>query len=254
MNLKTFLLAGTILAATVCSASAQIPQAADTTLQAPMATPRDLFEPLNRTMFGFNSVVVDHIVNPVAWVLGKVTPPIVQRIGANMYENISEPEFVFTNLLAGHFKDAAVSVGRFGVNSTVGLAGAFDAATPIGLVRRNTEVSEAMCKVGIPPGPYMVLPLIGPTNMMSGGLLGGLLAAEWYALSLVSAALAAADAVFDVSVSVASLRHVRDIPEDQHPDHYALQQQEFWDYVKAGCGPAESTKTIAASGQQASHN
>jgi phospholipid-binding lipoprotein MlaA len=213
-----------------------------------IATPRDVLEPLNRLMFGFNALVVDDLVAPMARVLGQETPGFVQQVAGNLYENISEPEFVFTNLLAGHPVDAAVSVGRFAVNSTIGLAGLFDVATPIGLARRTTEVSEAMCKVGIPPGPYLVLPLIGPTNLLSGGLLGAALATEWYALSLVSAALAAGDAVFDVSVSVASLRHVRDIPEDQHPDHYALQQQEFWDYVKKGCGSSEDTKTAAVTG------
>jgi phospholipid-binding lipoprotein MlaA len=198
-------------------------------------TPKDVLEPLNRALFGFNSTVVDYIVDPLASGLGAVTPPLVQRLGSNLYENISEPEFVFTNLLAGHPWDAAVSVGRFAVNSTLGLGGLFDAATPLGLKRRVTEVSEAMCKVGIPPGPYLVLPLIGPTNVFSGGLLGAALAAEWYALSLVSAALAAGDAVFDVSVSVASLRHVRDLPEDQSHDPYTAQQKDFWDYVKSGC-------------------
>jgi len=200
-----------------------------------LEAPRDVLEPLNRAIFDFNALVVDWVVDPLASGLGTVTPPLVQRLGVNLYENISEPEFVFTNLLAGHPQDAAVSVGRFAVNSTVGLGGLFDAATPLGLVRRSTEVSEAMCKVGIPPGPYLVLPLIGPTNVFSGGLLGAALAAEWYALSLVSAALAAGDAIFDVSVSVASLRHVRDIPQDEKSDVYTLQQQQFWDYVKAGC-------------------
>jgi phospholipid-binding lipoprotein MlaA len=233
-----------LLTAFPLSAEAQAPGAA----RSEMATPPDLLEPLNRAMFGFNSMVVNTVVDPLAWGLGQITPPFVQRLGTNLYENISEPEFVFTNLLAGHPLDAAVSVGRFAVNSTVGIAGLFDVATPIGLERRSTEVSEAMCKVGIPPGPYLVLPLIGPTNLFSGGLLGAALAVEWYALSLVSTALAAGDAIFDVSVSVASLRHVREIPEDQHPDHYSLQQQEFWDYVKAGCGPAEGGKTAVVTG------
>ena len=208
-------------------------------------TPRDTLEPFNRAMFGFNSWMVSVAVDPVARLLGQSVPPEVQRLGANVYENISEPEFVFTNLLAGYPGAAAVSVGRFAVNSTVGLGGLFDAATPLGLERRGTEVSEAMCKVGIPPGPYLVLPLIGPTNLLSGGLLGVLLGAEWYALSMVSTVLAAGDAIFDISVSVASLRHVRDLPEDGHPDHYALQQREFWDYVKAGCAPDAAKKQTA---------
>jgi len=246
MNFRAATLACTALFPLLSGIPADANAQTQAAVKSEIATPRDMLEPLNRTMFGFNSVVVDYVVDPTAWVLGKVTPGFVQRGASNVYENISEPEFVFTNLLAGHPGSAAVSVGRFAVNSTVGIGGLFDVATPIGLERRPTEVSEAMCKVGITPGPYLVLPLIGPTNVLSGGLLGAALLTEWYALSLVSAALAAADAVFDVSVSVASLRHVRDIPEDQHPDHYALQQQEFWDYVKAGCGPSEGTKTAAA--------
>ena len=234
-------------------AGAQTAGAPATPKAAGFETPRDLLEPFNRAIFGFNAVVVDYVVDPAADVLGAVTPGFLRQAGVNVYENISEPEFVFTNLLAGHSGDALISVGRFAVNSTLGLAGLFDVATPIGLVRRTTEVSEAMCKVGIAPGPYMVLPLIGPTNVFSGGLLGAVLAAEWYALSLVSTALAAGDAIFDISVSVASLRHVRDIPDDQHPDHYALQQREFWDYVKSGCTPdgagkQTATVTMPASG------
>ena len=247
MTLKTLLFTCTILAATLGSAVAQVQKPADTTTQARIATPPDLFMPLNRVMFGFNEVVVDYVVNPAAWGLGKVTPGFVQTAATNVYENISEPEFMLTNLLAGYPGSAAVSVGRFAVNSTVGIGGLFDVATPIGLQRRSTEVSEAMCKVGIPPGPYMVLPLIGPTNIFSGGILGAALAAEWYALSLISTALAAADAVFDVSVSVASLRNSRDVPSDPK-DRYVRQQNEFWDYVKAGCGPSETTKTVAANG------
>ena len=76
----------------------------------------------------------------------------------------------------------------------------------------------------------------------------GALAMEWYVLSLVSATLAAGDAIVDISVSAASLRHVRDIPEDHNPDPYALQQEEFWGYVKAGCAPAGSRTAAAAQG------
>jgi phospholipid-binding lipoprotein MlaA len=247
MKLRTTALAISALVPLLAGVPSPAAAQAPTVAPSEIATPRDMFEPLNRVMFGFNTLVVDTVVDPIAHLLNQVTPNFAQRIAANLYENISEPEFVFTNLLAGHFKDAGVSVGRFAVNSTIGLAGMFDAATPMGLERRTTEVSEAMCKVGITPGPYLVLPLIGPTNLFSGGLLGAALAAEWYALSLVSTALAAGDAIFDVSVSVASLRHVRDIPDDHQSDHYAVQQQDFWTYVKAGCAPTTETKTTVTS-------
>jgi phospholipid-binding lipoprotein MlaA len=210
------------------------------------AIPNDIFEPVNRAMFDFNVFVVGYVVNPAASILSYVTPGPVQRVATNLYENINEPEFVFTNLLAGYPKDAAVSVGRFAINTTIGLAGIVDVATPMGLVRRSTEVSEAMCKAGVPPGPYIVLPLIGPTNVFSGGLLGATLAAEWYALGLVSATLAAADALLDLVVAMASLRHTRDIPDEHRTDTYAVQQKEFWDYVKAGCQPTEHGAMTAA--------
>lgn len=247
MSFRRTVLAYVAIVALIPSAS---PVAATRTSPVPtqeFTIPIDIFEPVNRVMFDFNVFVVGYVVNPVASILGNVTPDSVQRIATNFYENINEPEFVFTNLLAGHPKDAGVSIGRLAINTTIGLAGIVDVATPMGLVRRSTEISEAMCRAGIPPGPYVVLPLIGPTNVFSGGLLGATLAAEWYALGLVSTALAAADALLDLVVSMASLRHMRDIPDDQQPDTYALQQQEFWDYVKAGCLPTEDKETMATS-------
>ena len=232
--------------------AAQAPVAAATE-KATIDTPHDVFEPFNRAIFGFNTAAVDWFVDPLADLLGKTTPLSVQRIGANVYENLSEPEFVFTNLLAGHYEDAVVSIRRFAINSTVGIGGMFDRATPIGLERRSTEVSEAMCKAGIPPGPYLVLPLIGATNLFSGGLLGAVLLAEWYAIGLASATLATAEAIFDIGVGVASLRHIRDIPQDNNADVYAVQQNEFWDYVTAGCAPATETRPVATAADKTLH-
>jgi phospholipid-binding lipoprotein MlaA len=238
----------------VCSfhADAQVPVAAATE-KAIIGTPSDVFEPLNRAIFGFNTAVVDWFVDPLADLLDKASPSYVRRIGTNVYENLSEPEFIFTNLMAGYYEDAVVSVRRFAINSTVGIGGIFDVATPIGLERRSTEVSEAMCKAGIPPGPYLVLPLIGATNLFSGGLLGAALLAEWYALGLVSTTLATAEVIFDITVAVASLRHIRDIPRDHDTDVYAVQQKEFWDYVNAGCAPASETRPVASAPDKTTH-
>jgi phospholipid-binding lipoprotein MlaA len=202
---------------------------------AALDTPGDLFEPLNRAVFQFNNTLVAWVIDPLADVLSRVTPTVVQTMGTNVYNNISEPEYFFTNFLAGYRKDAGVSLGRLLVNTTLGVGGLFDVATPMGFKRRPTEVSEAMCRAGVSPGPYVVLPVIGPTNLFSGGILGGLLATEWYVLSLVSTALAAGDAVFDISVSAASLRHVRELPGGEDADLYAVQQRVFWDSIKSDC-------------------
>lgn len=205
--------------------------------------PPDIFEPLNRAMFGFNRVVVAYVVDPAAHILRTTTPAFVQRTAGNIYENLREPEFIFTNLLAGHLNDAYVSAQRLAVNTTVGIGGAFDVATAAGMKRRSTEFSEATCAAGIPPGPYLVLPVVGPASAYSAGLLAAAMATEWQVLSLFAAVLVETreiiDDIMDMSVSAASLRHVRDMPGDGQQDAYADQQQHFWDYVKAGCHPAE---------------
>ncbi|CAK0763490.1 phospholipid-binding lipoprotein MlaA [Gammaproteobacteria bacterium] len=198
-------------------------------------TPPDIFEPVNRAMFGFNAFFADYVVDPTANLLSKVVPAWLKQTGANVYENITEPEFIFTNLVDGHFKDSAISVARLAVNTTVGIAGIFDVATPIGLKRRQVEISESFCNAGIPLGPYVVLPLVGPTNLFGGGLMGALLATEWYLLSFIDATIAAGDAILDTTVGAASLRHVNDLPEPAEGDLYTRQQNEFWNELKKEC-------------------
>ena len=143
-------------------------------------------------------------------------------------------------MFSGHNDDAGISASRFLVNSTLGIAGLFDAATDLGLVRRETEFGESLCSLGVPTQPYVVLPLIGATNVWSAGLLTGFFAVEWYALSLISTLLATADLVVDISASAASLRHAAD-PVDEHaPDAYVTQRNDYFQYIEKGCGGSSS--------------
>ena len=210
---------------------------------APQERPIDIFKPFNRAMFNFNTFFAYYVVDPTAATLGNVTPNWLRKTGSNFYENLTEPEFFFTNLIDGRFKDSATSVARFAVNTTVGIAGIFDVATPIGLKRNQVEISESFCKAGVTPGPYVVLPLVGETNLFSGGLMGALLATEWYVLSFIDAAVAAGDAILDTTVGAASLRHVGDLPESNHDDLYTSQQNQYWkDLHKACSSTAANTK------------
>lgn len=208
----------------------------------PAAIPPDILRSVNRAMFGFNAFFADYIVVPTANTLDKVTPNWLRKTGSNFYENITEPEFMFTNLVDGHPKDSGISVARFAVNTIIGIAGIFDVATAIGLERRQVEVSESICNAGISPGPYMVLPLVGPTNLFGGGLMAGLLATEWYLLSLVDAVIAAGDAILDTTVGAASLRHINDLPEPGQEDLYTHQQNEYWNELRKEC-PSAFTST-----------
>lgn len=208
----------------------------------------DPWEGFNRAMFAFNGKAIDYAIEPTAAFLETWIPAGVRKVGARVYDNMTEPEFIVTNLFHGYKADAGVSAGRFLINSTVGLAGMFDPATEMGLVRRETEFGAALCAAGVPAGPYVVLPLIGPTNAMSAGLITGFFAVEWYALSLISSVLATADLVVDISASAASLRHAAEEPDKANADPYVLQRSEYLAYLDKGCSAAGKPVTAASAG------
>jgi phospholipid-binding lipoprotein MlaA len=195
----------------------------------------DPWESFNRTMFAFNNGLVDYVIEPLASTLETWTPPLVRELGSNFYANLTEPEFIVTNLFKGNHGDAAISAQRFLVNTTLGAAGLFDPATDFGLIRRETEFGESLCAAGVPVGPYLVLPAIGPTNAMSAGLITGFFTVEWYVLAMVSTLLATADLVVDLSASAASLRHAAEQPDMSNADPYVLQRAGYLRYLEKGC-------------------
>ena len=203
---------------------------------APSRAQADPLESFNRAMFEFNNQVVDHVIEPLSGALQVWVPPSVRQAGVNVYSNLTEPEFIVTNLFSGNHDDAGVSAGRFAINTTLGLGGLFDPATQFGLVRRETEFGESLCAMGVPAQPFVVLPLIGATNVWSAGLLTGFFAVEWYALSLISTLLATADLVVDISASAASLRHAADPVDEKAHDPYAMQRADYFRYIEKGCG------------------
>ena len=195
----------------------------------------DPLEGFNRTMYDFNKGVVDHVIDPTVEAVGPYTPaPVVTGLG-NVYSNLTEIEYVLNGALRRDLPMAATAAGRFVVNSTVGIAGIFDVATPLGLPRQKGDFGEAMCAAGVPPGPYVVLPLVGPANVTSAGLLAGGVAVEVYLLSFISSTLAFADFVFiDVGGSAAALRYATDIPPGA--DGYSVQKGEYQGYIAGSCG------------------
>ena len=208
----------------------------------------DPLEEFNRSMFAFNNQVVDHVIEPLSGLVRDWVPPPVREAGARFYDNLTEPEFIVTNLFSGYNGDAGVSASRFAINTTLGVAGIFDPATEMGFVRRETEFGEAMCHLGVATQPFVVLPLIGPANVWSAGLLTGFFAVEWYALSLISSLLATADLVVDISASAASLRHASDQPDLAAHDPYVIQRTEYFQYIEKGCGngTAKGNQPVAA--------
>lgn len=127
--------------------------------------PQDPFEPFNRAMFSFNDGVDKAVLTPVAKGYKAVTPSFARTHVSNFFRNLGD---VWGTANAGfQLKGEKFFTGlfRFGVNSTFGFAGLVDVATPLGLERPNEDFGQTLGYWGIKPGPYIVLPFLGPSNV-----------------------------------------------------------------------------------------
>jgi phospholipid-binding lipoprotein MlaA len=124
---------------------------------------RDPWEHINRANHGFNRGLQTNVLDPVAVWIGDLPSPI--RQGAyNFFNNLREPVTTVNSVLIGDFSNVGLSAGRFVVNSTVGLLGVLDVATDMGLKSRREDLGRVLCAYGVPSGPYLVLPVFGPSN------------------------------------------------------------------------------------------
>ena len=128
----------------------------------------DPWEPLNRGIYAFNDGMDRILLKPLAKGYRFVTPDIVERGVSNVFDNLRYPRVIVSNLMQGKGKDALSDTGRFIVNSTIGVAGVFDVATPMGMEAHNEDIGQALAKWGVGSGPYIVLPFLGPTTLRDG--------------------------------------------------------------------------------------
>ena len=124
----------------------------------------DLWQKMNRGIFWFNDRADVYVLEPVAKGWDIVMPERAETGISNFFANLRFPVVMANNLLQGKPGAAAIDVGRFMVNSTFGIAGLFDPATIWGLQRHNEDFGQTLGVWGVPPGPYLVLPLLGPSN------------------------------------------------------------------------------------------
>jgi phospholipid-binding lipoprotein MlaA len=124
----------------------------------------DPLEAMNRKVFWFNDKVDVYALEPVATGWDKIAPDQVKQSLANFFQNLRFPIVTLNDLLQGKLVPAASDVGRFAVNTTVGVLGFFDPATGWGLEAHNEDFGQTLGWWGLPPGPYLVLPLLGPSN------------------------------------------------------------------------------------------
>lgn len=135
---------------------------------------RDPLEPLNRAVFAFNDEVDALLVRPAARAYQTVVPEVLRIAIGNVVGNLLEPWTVLNQLLQGKPLEAASGLARFALNTTLGLAGVVDIATPIGLERQPEDLGQTLGRWGLPAGPYLVLPLLGPSSVRdAAGTAGG---------------------------------------------------------------------------------
>ena len=125
----------------------------------------DPFEPVNRAVFGFNDILDRIIIEPAAKAYHFVMPQVVQNSIQSFMRNLKSPIIVANNLLQGDVGGAGVTTARFLINSTIGFAGLADVAETTGLSYEPEDFGQTMAVWGMPSGPYLVLPILGPSSI-----------------------------------------------------------------------------------------
>lgn len=125
----------------------------------------DPWEGFNRPVFMFNSVLDHYTLKPIAEGYQWITPVFVQHGVTNMLNNLGEAKNFGNNVLQLKLNDAGVDLARFGFNSTFGLLGFFDVGSKMGLQHSDQDFGQTLGYWGVPSGPYVVLPFLGPSTV-----------------------------------------------------------------------------------------
>jgi len=152
-NLLRDVMAGTVVVLTLagCASSAR-------------HDPRDPLEGWNRSVQSFNDHLDDYVMKPVSRGYQWVTPSFVDKGVTNFFNNIDDIAVVANDLLQAKFIQSGKDTGRFLINTTAGLGGLFDVASKVNLTKNNEDLDQTLGFWGLPTGPYLVLPLLGPSS------------------------------------------------------------------------------------------
>ncbi len=124
----------------------------------------DPYEDFNRTMHDFNDGLDSHLLKPIVDGYKWITPDLIETGVSNIFLNMKGINVALNDFLQGKLQQGAEDTGRFLLNSTVGIAGIFDVATYAGLNQNDEDFGQTLAVWGVPSGPYLVLPLLGPST------------------------------------------------------------------------------------------
>lgn len=134
----------------------------------PDANPQDPLEPFNRGVYRLNDALDTAVLKPVATAYQSVTPSPVQTGVNNFFGNLGDLWSAANAAMQLRPREAGENLMRFSVNSVLGLAGVLDIATEAGIPRTRTDFGQTLGRWGTPAGPYLVLPILGPSSVRDG--------------------------------------------------------------------------------------
>lgn len=124
----------------------------------------DPIEPVNRAIFFVNDVLDTLVFRPVAAIYGFLLPDFARRSARRFFDNLNSPVILANDLLQLTFGDAAVTLGRFAINTTVGVGGLFEVAEDLGLPPHYADFGQTLHSYGVGQGFYLVMPVFGPST------------------------------------------------------------------------------------------
>jgi phospholipid-binding lipoprotein MlaA len=130
----------------------------------PERNPADPLEPLNRATYRFNDVLDRNVAQPVARGYNRVVPRPLRTGVENFFSNLGDVAVMANDFLQLRLGDGMNDLMRIAVNSSFGLLGVLDVATPAGIPKRKQDFGLTLGHYGVPSGPYLVLPLFGPSS------------------------------------------------------------------------------------------
>jgi phospholipid-binding lipoprotein MlaA len=150
-KLKTAIVLGVALLTAACAT-------------ANLSDPRDPLEAWNRSVQSFNDTLDDYVMKPVATGYQAVTPEFVDHGVTNFFSNVDDISVIANDLLQLKLLESGMDTGRFLINTTAGLGGLVDVASHLDLPKHNEDLDQTLGAWGVPSGPYLVIPLIGPST------------------------------------------------------------------------------------------
>jgi phospholipid-binding lipoprotein MlaA len=125
----------------------------------------DPLEPLNRVVLDTNTALDNALIKPMAEVYRQIVPQLVRDRIRDAIDNLAEPRIFVNDLLQGRTDAAGITLTRFFINTTVGVAGLFDVATREGFAKQSGDFGQTLYSWGVADGPYLVLLFFGPSDL-----------------------------------------------------------------------------------------